>query len=55
MAKDLVCGMQVDENLTDKIADYQGQKYYFCSPSCKEKFDAKPESYANKHPEEGNK
>ena len=45
MTKDPVCGMQVDEKLSDKTADYKGQKYYFCSPSCKEQFDAKPESY----------
>lgn len=51
MVKDTVCGMQIDENLSDKIADYQGQKYHFCSESCKEQFDAKPESYADKHQE----
>lgn len=55
MVKDPVCGMQIDENLSDKIADYQGQKYYFCSESCKEQFDTKPESYADSHQEGSNK
>ena len=49
MVKDPVCGMQVDEKISDQISDYEGQKYYFCSQSCKEGFDAKPESYAERH------
>lgn len=51
MVKDLVCSMQIDENLSDKIADYKRQKYYFCSESCKEQFDAKPESYVDNYQE----
>lgn len=52
MFKDPVCGMHVDETLSDKSIDYQGQKYYFCSQPCKEQFDAKPESYADNYQKE---
>lgn len=55
MFKDPVCGMHVDETLSDKSIDYQGQKYYFCSQPCKEQFDAKPESYADNYQKGGNK
>ena len=50
MAKDPVCGMQIDklhaegEGLT---SDYQGQKYYFCSKECKQEFDKNPKSFAS--------
>jgi membrane fusion protein, copper/silver efflux system len=47
-AKDPVCGMDVDPakagTLTGK---YKGTTYYFCSDSCKRKFEAKPESYVS--------
>ena len=29
-----------------KSAAYQGQVYYFCSQTCREKFEAAPASYA---------
>lgn len=55
MVKDPVCGMHIDEDLSDKIADYQGKTYYFCSETCKEQFNTKPESYADEHKEGGNR
>ena len=45
MAKDLVCGMQVDEKKPPATSKYKGQTYYFCSPGCKKSFDANPEKY----------
>ena len=48
MEKDVVCGMQVDENTTTNRADYDGKRFYFCSPACKEKFGQRPEAYANR-------
>jgi YHS domain-containing protein len=42
---DPVCGMTV-ENATAKSAVYQGQAYYFCSQSCRDKFEAAPAAYA---------
>ena len=41
MAKDLVCGMEIDENKAVKI-NYKGETYYFCSPNCMEKFKKSP-------------
>ena len=49
MAKDLVCGMQVDEQQAagrGLTSEYQGQTYYFCSPSCKQQFDQNPARFA---------
>ena len=47
MAKDLVCGMNVDEK-TALRSEYKGQTYYFCSPGCKRSFDKEPEKYVGK-------
>lgn len=51
MAKDLVCGMTVDEKeATSKglVTDYKGEKYFFCAPGCKFKFEKDPEKYLSK-------
>lgn len=45
MAKDPICGMQVDEKDAASTSNYQGQTYYFCSAGCKETFDKKPEQF----------
>ena len=45
MAKDPVCGMQVDERQAAGKSEYQGQTYYFCSARCKQQFDQNPQSY----------
>ena len=45
MEKDVVCGMQVDPNRAAGSSEYQGKTYYFCSTSCKTKFDANPKHY----------
>ena len=41
---DPVCGMSVDI-ATDLKTDYQAKTYYFCNPSCLDKFKADPEFY----------
>lgn len=41
---DFVCGMSVDPN-TELKTDYQQQTYYFCNPSCLDKFKGDPEFY----------
>ncbi len=43
-AIDPVCGMSVKTS-TNLKTDYQGQTYYFCNPSCVDKFKNDPESY----------
>ncbi len=45
MAKDPVCGMEVDEKKAAATSQYQGQTYYFCAPGCKVSFDRNPERY----------
>lgn len=46
MARDPVCGMDVDESSTPHVSVVKGTKYYFCSASDKATFDAHPESFA---------
>lgn len=45
MAKDPVCGMEVEETKAAATSTYKGQTYYFCSPGCKRAFDKDPENY----------
>jgi YHS domain-containing protein len=46
MARDPVCGMDVNEQNAAGKSQYQGQTFYFCSASCKTKFDQNPQQYA---------
>lgn len=45
MAKDPVCGMEVDEKKAAARVEYKGRTYYFCSPGCKTAFEQDPEKY----------
>ncbi|MFB3920177.1 MAG: heavy metal translocating P-type ATPase [Terriglobia bacterium] len=45
MVTDPVCGMQIAEEDAAGWLDHQGQRYYFCNPSCLENFRADPEKY----------
>lgn len=40
--KDPVCGMTIDADKAAGNVEYQGETYYFCSNSCKEKFAMNP-------------
>jgi Cu+-exporting ATPase len=42
---DPVCGMAVSRSDVSGESEYQGKPYYFCSPGCKERFDADPARY----------
>lgn len=44
-AVDPVCGMQVTIAGADHVAEHEGEKYYFCSAKCHEKFAADPAHY----------
>lgn len=44
-AKDPVCGMVVDPSETAGKSEFRGETFYFCSRSCKERFDRSPESF----------
>ncbi len=48
MAKDLVCGMEVDEKSAKFRTDYRGKTYYFCAPGCKTAFENNPGKYIKK-------
>ncbi|MFX1521588.1 MAG: YHS domain-containing protein [Promethearchaeota archaeon] len=51
MAKDVVCGMDVDEKEATKkglVTEYKGEKYYFCAPGCKRHFEKDPEKFLSK-------
>ncbi len=45
MAKDPVCGMDVDPHKAKHTATYQGRPYYFCSAGCRARFVGSPERY----------
>jgi uncharacterized membrane protein YraQ (UPF0718 family)/YHS domain-containing protein len=46
-ARDPVCGMTVERHAGKPTAVYEGRTYYFCSDSCKAKFEAEPERYVD--------
>ena len=45
MAKDLVCGIEVDEKMAAAKSKHMGKTYYFCSPGCKKSFDENTSKY----------
>lgn len=47
MAKDPVCGMEVDQNKAVASLVYEGRTYYFCTEACRRAFERDPEKYAS--------
>jgi P-type Cu+ transporter len=47
MAKDPVCGMDVDERKGSATSQHKGQTYYFCCKGCKAAFDKDPEKFVS--------
>lgn len=45
MAKDPVCGMEVDERTAQWKSEHKGKTYYFCAERCKQVFDKKPDHF----------
>lgn len=45
MARDVVCGMEVDESTATETAEYEGTTYYFCCKGCRMEFEDSPEKY----------
>ena len=45
VAKDPVCGMDVDMTTAQNKTEYHGQTYYFCSRGCMLDFQDDPEKY----------
>lgn len=51
MAKDVVCGMDVDPESVAATSEYEGETFYFCSEGCKRRFDQDPERYVGQQTE----
>src|SRR5438094_628641 len=47
---DPVCGMSVDPATARASASHAGRTYYFCCPSCKQRFEADPGRYLGEAP-----
>jgi P-type Cu+ transporter len=45
MAKNLVCGMEVNTSRAAATTEYKGLTYYFCDVGCKFEFERDPEKY----------
>lgn len=45
IAKDPVCGMDVEIATAEWTYDYEGETYYFCAPGCRLSFSRDPEKY----------
>jgi Cu+-exporting ATPase len=45
---DPVCGMHIQVSDSSPSISFGGKTYYFCSSSCKEKFEANPEAFVKK-------
>jgi YHS domain-containing protein len=48
MARDPVCGMDVEIARAAANADHESHTYYFCSLQCKEDFERQPDRYIPK-------
>lgn len=45
MVNDPVCGRVVEDKNFNEQSEYKGRTYYFCSNTCKIKFDNDPGKY----------
>jgi heavy metal translocating P-type ATPase len=45
VARDPVCGMDVDPATSEHQVEHDGSTYYFCSTHCQARFEAKPAEY----------
>jgi len=46
MVIDPICGMTVDEKKSKFKSEHEGKTFYFCSASCKQKFESDPQAHA---------
>jgi Cu+-exporting ATPase len=44
---DLVCGMTVAAEKSNRPFEYEGTTYYFCAPGCRTAFEKDPSSFIN--------
>ncbi len=50
MERDVVCGMQVDPGKAPARFEHAGHTYFFCCPSCAQKFQDDPVKYLAPRP-----
>ena len=50
---DPVCEMEIEDDEAAGNAIYKGEKYFFCSESCKGKFTANPAAFLDKKQSSG--
>ena len=50
---DPVCGMAISFKTAATGSEYQGKRYYFCSPACRDQFEANAERYVRGHRQHG--
>ena len=48
LARDPVCGMNLEPATAKHVHDHDGKKYYFCCAGCRQKFEVDPQSFLNK-------
>lgn len=48
MARDVVCGMDLDKHNAPFMTGYNGTVYYFCSNSCRQEFLYDPNRFVEK-------
>lgn len=53
MAKDPVCGMEVDQETAAAQLEYNGKRYFFCCRGCLTSFSKEPEKYLGIRKERG--
>ena len=51
--RDPVCGMAVSNIDSAHSHEFKGNRYYFCSRNCRERFEADPEKYLNPESDSG--
>jgi P-type Cu+ transporter len=51
--KDPVCGMEVSDADDAFEYEFRGNRFYFCSRNCRDRFEADPEKYLNPEAESG--
>jgi YHS domain-containing protein len=44
---DVVCGMIVDSETAPARSRFEGTTYYFCTPECRDQFEANPARYTS--------
>jgi len=53
LARDPVCGMNVNPDTAKHVHEHAGKNYYFCCAGCLKKFEADPQAYLNKSASSG--